>query len=90
MDYTRLVLSGLSPVPGTVADLKGAARLSNNTLRRVLLHSSSGQNMPVSSTGKEFHLLCTFFPAGRPQKLLLFSSPVFSRKKNTYFLQAAV
>ena len=85
MDYTHLVLSKLSPVPETVADLKGAVRLNNNTLRRVLHHSSFGQNMPVNSKEKEFHLLFTFFPAGKPQKLLLFFSQVFSRKKNTYF-----
>ena len=90
MDCIRLVLSGLSPVPGTVVRLKGAAQLNNNTLLRVLHHSSSGQNKQVNSKEKEFHLLYTFFPAGKPQKLLLFFFPVFSRKKNTYFLQAAV
>ena len=85
MDYTHLVLSGLSPVPGTVADLKVEVRLIKNTLRRGLPRSNSGHNMPVHSTVKEFHLLCTFFPAGMPQKLLQFFSQVFSRKKNTYF-----
>ena len=85
MDYTHLVLSGLSPVPVTAVRLKGAARLNNNTLRRVLHHSSSGQNKQVNSKEKEFRLLCTFFPAGMLQKLLRFFSQVFSRKKNTYF-----